>query len=114
MPDQTRKADAATKKADPGEIGEVIDLVKTYVRQETLGPLKGIGRKIGFGVAGAFAVGLGLFLLSLGLLRLVQDKIPRLARGGLSWISYLIVVIFCVAVSGIAVWRITKIEKELN
>jgi Putative Actinobacterial Holin-X, holin superfamily III len=120
--DQKRAALAASKKPisgeavanDQGEIGEVIDLVKTYVRQETIGPLKGLGRKVGIGVAGALLIGLGVFFLSLGLLRLIQDKVPRLATGSLSWLSYLIVVVFCGLVSFIAVVRIKKIEKELN
>ena len=40
-------------KSDPGDIGQVVDLVKDYVRQETLGPIKGAGRWRGRGVAGA-------------------------------------------------------------
>ncbi len=123
MADQIRKTDAAvrvkgskitTKADEPGEVGEIIDLVKTYVRQETVGPLKGLGRKVGIGVAGSILIGLGLFFLALGLLRLIQDKIPRLARGGLSWVSYLIVVAFCGLVTVVALSRIKKIEKELN
>lgn len=110
MADQTPKPAPA---AQP-EIGEVIDLVKTYVRQETVGPLKGLGRKIGVGVAGALLLGLGLFFLALGLLRLIQDKLPRLARGSLSWLSYLIVIVFCAILAVVALSRIKKIEKELN
>lgn len=110
MADQTPKPVTA---AQP-EIGEVIDLVKTYVRQETVGPLKGLGRKIGVGIAGALLLGLGLFFLALGLLRLIQDKAPRLASGSLSWISYLIVIVFCGILAVVALSRIKKIEKELN
>ncbi len=104
----------SAKKSDSSQVGDVFDLVKTYARQETVGPLKGIGRKIAFGVAGAFLLGLGLFFLALGLLRLIQTKIPRLAEGTMSLLSYLIVIVFCVIVTGLAVWRISKIEKELN
>jgi len=106
--------DKAGKKSDSGEVGDVIDLVKTYVRQETVGPLKGIGRKIGLGLAGALLLGIGLLFLALGLLRLIQTKVPRLSEGTMSLLSYLIVIVFCVLVTGLAVWRITKIEKELN
>ena len=122
MADPNRTADVAAQRPgskadnakDQGEIGEVIDLVKTYVRQETIGPLKGLGRKVGVGLAGALLIGLGLFFLALGLLRLVQDKIPRLATGSLSWLSYLVVVVFCAIVTVFALSRIKKIEKELN
>lgn len=126
MADQKRAADAAKpnakgliktgdpKRGESGEIGEVIDLVKTYVRQETVGPLKGLGRKVGVGVAGALLIGLGLFFLAVGLLRLIQDKLPRLARGSWSWSPYLIVVAFCGIVTYLALSRIKKTEKELN
>jgi hypothetical protein len=99
---------------EPGEVGEVIELVKTYVRQETVGPLKGIGRKIGLGVAGAMLIGLGLFFLAIGLLRLIQDHVDRLARGSLSWVAYAIVLVFAAIVTVIALMRVKKIEKELN
>ncbi len=111
MPEQKR---APGKSTESGQVGDVIDLVKTYVRQETVGPLKGIGRKIALGVAGALALGLGLFFLALGLLRLIQTKIPRLAEGTMSLLSYAIVIVFCLVVTLLAVWRISKIEKELN
>ena len=114
MADQTPKAVSAAQPDIGPDIGEVIDLVKTYVRQETVGPLKGLGRKVGVGIAGALLLGLGLFFLALGLLRLIQDKAPRLASGALSWISYLIVIVFCGIVTLVALSRIKKIEKELN
>ena len=103
-----------TKKADSGHVGDVIDLVKVYVKQETVGPLKGIGRKIGVGVAGSLLLGLGLFFLALGLLRLIQTKLPRLAEGTMSLLSYLIVIVFCAIVTLLALSRVKKIEKELN
>ena len=102
------------KTSDPGQVGDAFELVKTYVRQETVGPLKGIGRKIAFGSAGALLLGLGVFFVALGLLRLIQTKIPRLAEGTMSLLSYAIVIVFCVLMTGLAVWRINKIEKELN
>jgi hypothetical protein len=100
--------------SDPGQVGDVFDLVKTYARQETIGPLKGIGRKIAFGSAGALLLGLGVFFVALGLLRLIQTKIPRLGEGTMSLLSYAIVIVFCALMTGLAVWRINKIEKELN
>ena len=55
-----------------------------------------------------------MFFLSLGLLRLIQDKMPAPRVGRASWIAYLIVVVFCALVAVIALWRIKKTEKELN
>ena len=92
----------------------MVDLVKTYVKQETVGPLQGIGRKIGLGLAGAAMMGMGLMLVSLGLLRLVQDQFPRLTRGALSWVPYLAVLVVCMICTIFALTRISKLEKEMN
>ncbi|MBI5090081.1 MAG: hypothetical protein HZB15_14795, partial [Actinobacteria bacterium] len=48
MPKQDE--DRATSTSKPGQIGEVIELVKDYARQETLGPLRGAGRWLAAGV----------------------------------------------------------------
>lgn len=96
----SRKQDAS--------VGEVIEFVKTYAKQETVGPLKGAGRWIAFGAAGAVALGLGLSLLLLGLLRLLQSEWTRSASGRLSWLSYLIVLVVCVALLVFTAMRINK------
>jgi hypothetical protein len=95
-------------------IGEVVDLVKTYAKQETLGPLKGAGKWLAFGAAGAALLGLGLSLVTLGVLRLVQAEWDRAARGSLSWLAYLIALVVCVAFLVLALTRINKdsLEKE--
>ncbi len=69
-------------------LGEVIDFVKTYAKQEVVGPLKGAGRWLAFGAAAAFTMGLGLMIVLLGLLRLVQVEIERLSTGSISWAAY--------------------------
>jgi len=110
---QTQPASTA-KRSDPGQINEVIELVKSYAKQETLGPLKNIGRKIGMGLAGAFSVGAALFFISLGLLRLMQTRVSSINHGAWSWVPYVIVSTICVLVTVFALKRISKIEKELN
>src|SRR5262245_45335051 len=98
---------AARKKGDTS-IGGIVDLVKDYAKQETLGPLKGAGRWIGTGVAGALLLAIGMTLIALGLLRLVQTEFGNLARGGWSWVPYLIVFAFCVIITVLALTRINK------
>ncbi len=93
-------------------LGDVVEYVKAYAQQETIGPLKGAGRWLGFGAAAAFAMGLGLVMILLGLLRLLQREFDRLATGSLSWLSYLIVLVVCGILIGLTVWRINK--KYLN
>jgi hypothetical protein len=99
---------------EQASVGEVIDYVKTYARQETVGPLKGAGRWIAYGAAGAISLGIGLSLLLLGLLRLLQTEWDRSATGRLSWLSYLIVMAACIALLVFTITRINKtfLDKE--
>lgn len=89
-------------------MGEVVEFVKTYAKQETIGPLKGAGRWIGVGAGAAIALGLGLFLLLLGLLRLIQTEFDGLASGGSSWVPYLIVLAVCGLLLVVTLARINK------
>ena len=86
----------------------MVEFVKTYAKQETVGPLKGAGRWIAFGAAGALALGLGLFLLLLGLLRFVQSEWASVAEGGSSWFPYVIVLVVTIALLLVTLMRINK------
>mgnify|MGYP001243179383 CR=1 FL=1 len=97
---------------ETASLGEVIEFVKAYAKQETVGPLRGAGRWIGFGAAGAIALGLGLSLVLLGLLRLLQSEWEWASRGRMSWLPYLIVLAVCVALLVVTLTRIPK--KFLN
>jgi hypothetical protein len=101
--------DKSVSQGDPGSIGQVIDLVKEYARQETLGPIKGAGRWLAAGAAGALLLGAGCSLLVLGVLRMVQNEFGKSFRG--SWttmLPYLFAFVASLAVMGVAAWRITK------
>ncbi len=52
---------------------EIQQMVVGYAKQETVEPLKSLGRYLGFGVAGSLLVFLGTFFWGLGLLRLMQS-----------------------------------------
>lgn len=93
---------------ETASVGEVVDYVKTYAKQETVGPLKGAGRWIGYGAAGSLLLGAGLSLVLLGLLRLLQSEWDRSATGRLSWLSYLIVFVVALALLAITIQRINK------
>ena len=95
--------------AEDVSIQEVIDSVKQYALQETVGPIRNAGRWLGFGVGGAFALGLGLSIVLLGVLRLIQTEWDRSAEGSLSWIPYLITLI----VAGLIIWiTVSRINKS--
>jgi hypothetical protein len=104
----------AVTRRDDVSIGDVVELVKSYAKQETLGPLKGAGRWLGAGVGGAILLGIGMSLIALGMLRLVQTELDNLARGGWSFTPYAIVFAFCALVVILALSRINKtsLDKE--
>ncbi|MGB3734577.1 MAG: hypothetical protein WA964_06455 [Ilumatobacter sp.] len=89
-------------------LGEVIEFVKTYAKQETVEPLKGAGRWLGFGAAAAFAMGLGLTIVLLGVLRLVQTELERLATGSLSWAAYALTLVVTLALLAVTLLRVKK------
>lgn len=95
-------------RRETASVGEVVELVKTYAKQETLGPLKGAGRWIAVGAASALLLGLGLFLILLGLLRLIQTEFDGLASGGSSWVPYGIVLLVTGALLALTLTRINK------
>jgi hypothetical protein len=96
------------KQSNENQLGDVVTLVKTYVRQETVGPLKGIGRWLAFGVAGAFMLGLGLILVVLGLLRLLQNEATDTFDGNWSIIPYVIALVVCVVVVALSALGMKK------
>lgn len=72
----------------PDLLSDLWELIQAYVRQETIDPIKGVGRFVAYGVAGAFLVGLGVVLLAVGGLRLLQGETDTTFTGSLSWIPY--------------------------
>lgn len=97
-----------SSRRESASVGEVVEFVKDYAIQETVGPLKGAGRWIGFGAGGAALLGLGMMLLMLGLLRLIQSEWDGVAEGGTSWIPYAIVLIVTAALIVVTLLRINK------
>ncbi len=65
------------------------DVAQRYVREETLDPVKALGRYTAFGCLGSFLVVTGGLLILVGLLRLLQNQF----HGTTSWIPYLLVTI---------------------
>ena len=73
---QTNPAAAkASATRGAGSVKEIAQLSLTYVKQETKVPLKGLGRFLGFGLAGAVFLGTGAVLLTLAVLRGLQTAL---------------------------------------
>ena len=63
----------SNKEASPGEtFGELKTMLTDYARQETVGPLKLLGKWVAFGIGGALLVAIGLTYLAFSLLRWTQ------------------------------------------
>ncbi len=103
-----RRADKAKAAEADASVGDIVDYVKAYAKQETVGPLKGAGRWLGFGAIAALLVSLGIVLLLVGLLRMLQTEWVRSASGSLSWLAYLITLVVAGGVIALAISRIKK------
>jgi hypothetical protein len=95
-------------KSLPELATELWELVITYAKQETIDPLKSLGRFVLWGVAGSVVLGIGLVLLLLGVLRVLQDQTGPHLTGSWSWVPYVVDLVLCAVIAGIAVSRVGK------
>jgi len=96
-----------------GEIvGDLWQLTKDYARQETVDPLKALGRFVAFGVPGALLIGLGTTLVGLGVLRILQNETDSWFDGYLSFVPYLITLVLAIGVAAWAALAITRTRKK--
>ena len=101
-------ADRNEPKSIPQVATELWDLSVAYAKQETVDPLKGLGRYLSFGIGGSILFGIGTILLLMAGLRALQTETDSTFTGNLSFIPYLIVVLAAAAVTALVVWRIVK------
>lgn len=97
-------------KSLPALAVEFKDLVVAYAKQETVDPLKQLGRFVGFGVAGSFVLALGVVLLLLGLLRGLQEL--SAFDDTWSFVPYLITLVACGIVAALAARAITAAKRR--
>lgn len=107
MAEDPSEESRAAKGQDSASIGEVIDLVRDYAKQETLGPLKGAGRWLALGAVGSTLLGIGLLLLLIAVLRLLQTEVSAF-DGAFSWVPYAVVLALSLVWTAIALSRIRK------
>ena len=72
-------------------VSELLDLVRAYAKQETVGELKGTGRWLAWGAVGGISLLLGLLFVLVGVLRLLQSTWFNSANGS-SFVPYFIVI----------------------
>ena len=89
-------------------------MVVTYVKQQTIAPLKDLGRYVGYGLLGSLLLGFGVVFLALAGLRALQTETGDTFTGDWSWVPYLIM-IFVLALGAVLVWlarTASRAEKE--
>lgn len=106
-------------KGAGAQAGELKDLVIAYAKQETVDPLKTLGRHLGYGLAGSIFLGLGLSMLLLALLRGLQRieffNDPLEIEGGTwSWLPYLITAAVGLVIVALFIARLMRIMQKRN
>ena len=100
-----------TERSRGDDVSQLLDTVKAYAKQETLGPLKGVGRIIGLGLAGVICLGVGTVILLVALLRVLQTETSAF-EGNWSFVPYLIALVIAALVIALALSRIKKVDIE--
>jgi hypothetical protein len=76
-----------------GKGQDVWELLVAYAKQETVEPLKGLGRWVAAGAGGSLLIATGLSLLLLSALRALQTETGTTFTGNWSWAPYMIVLV---------------------
>lgn len=85
---------------------DVWELLVAYAKQETVDPLRGLGRWIGFGAGGSVLLATGISLLLLSGLRALQTETGTTFTGSWSWAPYVIVLFGALFVGGVSYWAV--------
>lgn len=100
-------------------LSELWELLQSYAKQQTIDPLKALGRYLGYGVGGALCFGLGLFFVALAGLRALQSEMDWFRDTSwwvfedLTFLPYVIVMVALGVVAGVVGLRMNRaIQKE--
>lgn len=86
---------------------ELFEMVRDYVKQETLDPLRGVGRWLAWGIAGAIALLFGAVIGLFGVLRLLQAEVFSDTEV-FTFVPYFIVAVVAAALIGLSITRIQR------
>ncbi len=87
---------------------ELLGMVVTYAKQETVDPLRGLVRFVAWGAAGALLLAVGGVLGALTILRLLQGEAGVHLGGDLSWVPYSVAAVAAATGAFVAATRISK------
>jgi hypothetical protein len=88
----------------PQVVRELSELIVAYFKQQTVVPLKQLGRYIVFGLLGAMLLGFGVLLLAMSGLRALQEETGTTFRGNWSWAPYGILFV-ALLLGGALTWK---------
>lgn len=86
---------------------ELLKMVRDYVKQETLDPLRGVGRWLAWGIAGAIALLFGAVIGLLGVLRLLQTEVFW-DTDAFTFVPYFTVALVAVVLIWLSITRIQR------
>ena len=94
----------------PELVGEFVEMLKQYLRQETLEPAKQLGRFAGYSLAAGLAFALAALLLTVAGMRWLLDVLPA----GAYWegLGYVIAALVAVLVAGLVVFAGSRGAEE--
>ena len=105
--------DTAARRKPADHVNELKELVVGYAKQETVDPLKAVGRYLGFGVGGSIAISLGVVMFLMSLLRAMQSWGPMSGdRGAWSLVPYAVTIVAAIVIIALAALRISKAPKK--
>jgi Putative Actinobacterial Holin-X, holin superfamily III len=99
-------------KSLPNQVTELWELVVAYVKQETVEPIKNLGRFVAFGVVGSLLLAVGLPTVVLAMLRAVQAESGDHLTGDLTFVPYLAAAALALLFAGMAAWGISRKKKK--
>lgn len=87
---------------------ELWALVRDYAKQETIDPLRSVGRFIGYGLAGAVLFAIGTIFAVVAVLRVLQEETGRHLTGSWNFLPYAVALLLMLIIIGVCVRTITK------
>lgn len=102
----------AKDKSLPAHVSELWELVVAYLKQETVAPIKNLGRFVAWGALGSLCLCIGLPLLVLATLRAVQAETGTALTGNWNWVPYLAAAALSAVFAGLAAWGIARKKKK--
>jgi NO-binding membrane sensor protein with MHYT domain len=95
-------------------LDEIKDLTVAYAKQETVEPLRLVGRYVGLGVAGSVTIGLGIILLTMAGMRALQVETGTALTGNWSWVPYFAAIVLLALLTLVTVQAISRKPKRLE